>query len=77
MFNSPEFSKRYGPDLGKALAETGKVTAVNFWQDAQWPDLGDHWGILLEELITGTRSDVKGSLNELNQFALDLVAKRK
>ena len=77
VFNSPEFSKRYGPDLGRALAETGKVTAVNFWQDAQWPDLGDHWGILLEELITGTRTDVKGSLNELNTFALDLVAKRK
>lgn len=77
VFNSPEFSKRYGPDLGRALAETGKVTAVNFWQDAQWPDLGDHWGILLEELITGTRTDVKGSLAELNKFALDLVAKRK
>lgn len=77
IFNSPEFSKRYGPDLGKALAETGKVTAVNFWQDAQWPDLGDRWGIILEELITGTRTDVKGSLNELDKFAVDLVAKRK
>ena len=77
VFNSPEFSKRYGPDLGKALSETGKVTAVNFWQDAQWPDLGDRWGIILEELITGTRSDVKGSLAELDKFAVDLVAKRK
>lgn len=77
IFNSPEFSKRYGPDLGKALNETGKVTAVNFWQDAQWPDLGDRWGIILEELITGTRSDVKGSLAELDKFAVDLVAKRK
>lgn len=77
IFNSPDFSKRYGPDLGKALAETGKVTAVNFWQDAQWPDLGDRWGIILEELITGTRTDVKGSLAELDKFAVDLVAKRK
>ncbi len=77
IFASPDFSKRYGPELGKALAETGKVTAVNFWQDAQWPDLGDRWGIILEELIVGTRSDVKGSLNELQKFAEELVAKRK
>jgi multiple sugar transport system substrate-binding protein len=74
---SPEFTKRYGPDLGKALAETSKVTAVNFWQDAQWPDLGDRWGIILEEMITGTRTDVKVGLNELQTFANELVAKRK
>jgi multiple sugar transport system substrate-binding protein len=74
---SAEFTKRYGPDLGKALAETSKVTAVNFWQDAQWPDLGDRWGIILEEMITGTRTDVKGGLNELQTFANELVAKRK
>jgi multiple sugar transport system substrate-binding protein len=53
------------------------VTAVNFWQDPQWPDLGDHWGIELEELATGTRKDVKGSLDELNEFAKGLIAKRK
>ncbi len=74
---SPEFSKRYGPELGTALADTAKVTAVNFWQDPLWPDLGDRWGILLEELITGTRTDIKGSLDELDAFAKDLVAKRR
>lgn len=76
-FAAPEFGKLFGPDLGKALDDTSKVTAVNFWQDAQWPELGDRWGIILEELITGTRSDVKGSLNELDGFAKELVAKRK
>ena len=59
IMNSDEFARRYGPDLGKALEETGAVTAVNFWQDAQWPDLGDRWGIILEELVTGTRTDIK------------------
>jgi multiple sugar transport system substrate-binding protein len=77
IFASTDFTKRYGPELGKALAETSKVTAVNFWQDAQWPDLGDRWGIILEEMITGTRTDVKGGLNELQTFATELVAKRK
>jgi multiple sugar transport system substrate-binding protein len=77
IMTSDAFAKRYGADLGKALADTAKVTAVNFWQDAQWPDLGDRWGILLEELVTGTRKDVKGSLDELNAFAKTLIAKRK
>jgi multiple sugar transport system substrate-binding protein len=74
---SEDFAKRYGSDLGKALGETAKVTSVNFWQDPLWPDLGDRWGILLEELVTGTKKDVKGSLDELNVFAKDLVARRK
>jgi multiple sugar transport system substrate-binding protein len=72
---SDAFAKLYGPDLGQALADTGKVTAVNFWQSALWPDLGDRWGIILEELITGSRSDIKEGLAELEGFAKDLVAR--
>ncbi len=74
---SDEFNQKFGADLGQALGETAKVTAVNFWQDPEWPNLGDHWGIELEELITGTRSDIKGSLDELNTYAKGLVANRK
>ncbi len=77
VLTSDAFAKRYGADLGKALADTAKVTAVNFWQDPLWPDLGDRWGILLEELVTGTRKDVKGSLDELNSFAKGLADRRK
>ena len=58
------------------IDKTGKVTAVNFWQDARWPDLGDRWGIILEELIAGTRTDVKGSLDELEAYANELVKKK-
>ncbi|TPL19595.1 MULTISPECIES: extracellular solute-binding protein [unclassified Mesorhizobium] len=72
---SKEFADIYGADLGQALAETGKVTAVNFWQDPRWPDLGDRWGIILEELVTGTRTDIKGGLNELEAYANELVKK--
>ena len=74
---SDEFNQKFGADLGQALADTAKVTAVNFWQDPEWPNLGDHWGIELEELITGTRADIKGSLDELNTYAKGLVANRK
>ncbi|WP_448950131.1 extracellular solute-binding protein [Labrys neptuniae] len=75
VLSSKQFADIYGPDLGKALADTGKITAVNFWQDRRWPELGDKWGILLEELITGTRTDVKGALNELQTFAEGLAKK--
>jgi multiple sugar transport system substrate-binding protein len=77
IMTSKKFADTYGPALGQALADTGKVTAVNFWQSAQWPDLGDRWGIILEELITGTRTDIKGGLDELNDFAKDLVARNQ
>ncbi len=76
ILTSDAFSKRYGADLGAALAATAKVTAVNFWQDPAWPDLGDRWGIILEELVTGTRTDVKGGLDELDAFARELAARK-
>jgi multiple sugar transport system substrate-binding protein len=76
IMTSDEFNQ-FGADLGQALADRAKVTAVNFWQDPEWPNLGDHWGIELEELITGTRTDIKGSLDELNTYAKGLVANRK
>ena len=75
VFASKKFAELYGPDLGQALADTGKVTAVNFWQSPLWPELGDRWGIILEELVTGTRTDIKGGLDELNDFAKQLVAR--
>ncbi len=73
IFNSPEFEAAFGSELPAALADTANVTAVNFWQDAQWPELGNRWGIILEELITGTRDDVEGSLVEIEEFAAKLV----
>ena len=72
--NSDSFKKIVGPDLAKGLAEAAPKTVVNFWQSPNWPALGDHWGIELEELIVGTRTDIKGSLNELDAFAKDLAS---
>ena len=77
IMSSPEFNQKFGADLGQALADTAKVTAVNFWQDPEWPALGDHWGISLEELVAGTRTDIKGSLDDLQVFANQIIAKRK
>ena len=75
VMGSPEFAKAFGTALPEALAATASHTAVNFWQDARWPELGNQWGIILEELISGQRTDVKASLAELDDFANKLVSK--
>jgi multiple sugar transport system substrate-binding protein len=74
VMGSPEFSAAFGTALPEALAATASKTAVNFWQDPRWPELGNQWGIELEELISGQRTDVKAALDELNTFAEKLVA---
>ncbi len=75
IFSSAEFSKAFGTALPEALSATAPFTKVNFWQHEKWPDLGNRWGIILEELITGQRTDIKESLNELEEYALELMAK--
>jgi multiple sugar transport system substrate-binding protein len=76
VINSDAFKKKYGAEIGNALNETAQFTDVNFWVNADWPDLGDRWGIILEELITGTRTDIKGGLDELEAYANKLIARR-
>lgn len=73
VIGSSTFAETFGTEYPAALADTAEITAVNFWQDARWPELGGQWGIILEELITGSRDDVAGSLAELEAFAADLV----
>jgi len=71
-YESPEYVKTFGENLSVAMAETGARTEVLFWQDPRWQELGNTWGIMLEELITGSRTDVKATLNELETFAKSL-----
>jgi multiple sugar transport system substrate-binding protein len=68
-FQSPDYVKTFGQNLADAMAATGARTQVTFWQDPHWQELGNQWGIMLEELITGSRTDIKGALNELEAFA--------
>ncbi|MBL1242093.1 MAG: sugar ABC transporter substrate-binding protein [OCS116 cluster bacterium] len=77
VFASDEFAAKYGDTIAKALDATAPKTAINFWPHADWPDLGDYWGIILEELIVGTRTDIQEALNELEEHANKLAAKRK
>jgi multiple sugar transport system substrate-binding protein len=74
IFESEEFANQFGEELPAALNATGEVTEITFWQNEQWPQLGDRWGIILEELITGQRSDIPAALGELEDFAIELTA---
>lgn len=74
VFNSPEFSAAFGQALPAALEATSAFTRVNFWQNEKWPDLGNRWGIILEELITGQRTDIQEALDELEAYAIELTA---
>lgn len=74
VFNSPAFSDAFGDALPAALEATSAFTKVNFWQHEKWPDLGNRWGIILEELITGQRTDINDALAELEAYAIELTA---
>lgn len=68
-YESPEYVATFGENLSLAMAETGAKTEVLFWQDPDWQELGNAWGIKLEEMITGSRTDIKGALDELEVLA--------
>lgn len=74
IFESKAFSDKFGEELPAALKATSEVTAINFWQNEKWPELGDRWGIILEELITGQRDDIPAALKELEDYAKELTA---
>jgi multiple sugar transport system substrate-binding protein len=74
IFNSTQFSDAFGSELPAALEATSAFTKVNFWQHEKWPDLGNRWGIILEELITGQRSDINDALAELEAYAVELTS---
>lgn len=71
-YESAEYVATFGENLSTAMAATGAKTEVLFWQDPRWQELGNAWGIKLEELITGSRTDVKTALDELEAFAKTL-----
>ena len=74
VIGSDSFTEQFGADLAQGLVDSGAATKVTFWRDARWPELGNRWGIILEELITGQRDDIPEALAELEDFAKDLVS---
>ena len=76
IMSSKEFADIYGRRSRQGAGGDRQGHRRQLLAGARWPDLGDRWGIILEELVTGTRTDIQGGLDELDAFAKELVAKR-
>ncbi|MCD1635790.1 sugar ABC transporter substrate-binding protein [Martelella mediterranea] len=68
--DNPGLTASMPPDFAEALKGSAPVTSVLFWRIPEWPTIGDELGLAIEELTTGTRTDVQASLDEVNDFAV-------
>lgn len=66
------FRDKYPEALVSALAEARGSSQITYWNRPGWLEVGDRWGIILEQLITGTKADVEAALSELDQFVSDV-----
>lgn len=70
---SDYFQKHVKPQILAGLKDTTPVSKVTFWPSPQWPDIGDNLGVALEEVFTGTQTDIPGALNDAVQYAEDAM----
>lgn len=61
----------------EALLATGSKTSLLIMASPAWPEIGDNLGLALEELFTGTRKDVKATLDEAAFNAEDSLQRVK
>ena len=69
----PYFKQHVAPQIQAGLNDTNPVTQVTIWRTPQWPDIGDNLGIALEQVFTGTQTDVRGTLDDADQYAKDAL----
>jgi multiple sugar transport system substrate-binding protein len=72
-FRSKEFNTKFPPDHVKALEDTLAITQLSIPVIPEWPEIGDNLGIVLEELFVGTRTDIRGSLQEAADKAREIL----
>lgn len=58
-----------------AVMATGPRTSLLIMSSPAWPEIGDTLGLALEELFTGTRTDIQGALDEAAFDAEDALAR--
>lgn len=72
-FESEEFKEKVPANVLKALADTLAITGLCIPTVPQWPEIGDNLGIILEEIFTGVRKDIRAGLEEANEYALKVL----
>ncbi len=74
---NPLFTSMMPDDFNAAVKATSPKTSLLIWKVPEWPAIGDELGLVLEEIFTGTRTDIKSSLDEVNDYAIKYLAKSK
>lgn len=74
---SEAYKKAVPQEYIDALLATGSKTSLLIMASPAWPEIGDNLGLALEELFTGTRSDIQGVLDEVAFSAEDSLARLK
>lgn len=74
---SEAYRKAVPQEYIDALLATGPKTNLLIMANPAWPEIGDTLGLALEELFTGTRDDVQGSLDEAVFAAEDSLSRVK
>ena len=75
--SNPKFTSLMPDDFNEAVRATSPKTSLLIWKIPEWPAIGDELGLVLEELFTGTRTDVQGSLDEVQKYAVKYLEKSK
>ncbi len=74
---SEAFSKAVPAEYIEALLATGSRTKLLIMASPVWPEIGDNLGLALEELFTGTKTDVQATLDEAAFAAEDTLRHAK
>ena len=68
-FETAIFKARIPAEHLRALSDTFKITRLCIMPIPEWPEIGDHLGIILEEIFTGVRKDIRPGLQEAAAYA--------
>jgi multiple sugar transport system substrate-binding protein len=70
---NPDFKAQVNPDYIKALLETAPRTDLLIWKSPLWPEVGDDLGLQLEEVLTGSQTDIKQALDDAADQAAEAI----
>ncbi len=66
--NDPYYTNTFSDDFRNAVKKTTNSSVLTVWSHPLWHQVGDHLGVILEQLYSGDRKDIQGSLNEATEF---------
>lgn len=71
------FKQKVKPEIRQAIVDMDPFTELPIWPIPEWPEIGDRLGVILEELFTGSRTDIQDALYEANEYAKEVLARRR